>query len=322
MAKQGGRSRSAKAPNKPTTTKQTKSSSWSTTQSLLLAAVVVVIAVGVSQYGSSHANVSSDLYIPRSLPVNHKRFDIVCHMKKKSPAFIPGCHKVGKQCGRALRDQFVTPEEVVQLREIAEVGMANRSCLGGPTIMDINTGFVKDGDGLVNIYQSHPKAAPIPRFTAEQFDLYRRTIEKIRLALIEEFQLEHLYFTAPTFITRIVGNASWEPTEIHDEYWHPHVDKDNTRHYDYSGLLYLSDYGLDFTGGLFAFIDKKSEQVVEPARGRLMMFTSSKENLHQVRRVETGTRYVMSMWFTCDERRRFKNFLDGKMHVHFKRTDS
>jgi hypothetical protein len=37
--------------------------------------------------------------------------------------------------------------------------------------------------------------------------------------------------------------------EIHDEYWHPHVDHNNTGHYHYSGLLYMSNYGLDFTGG-------------------------------------------------------------------------
>lgn len=102
---------------------------------------------------------------------------------------------------------------------------------------------------------------------------------------------------------------------------HPHVDKDNTHHYDYSGLLYLSDYGVEFTGGLFVFIDKKSELVVEPARGRLMMFTAGKENLHQVRKVESGARYVMSMWFSCDERKQFRNFLDGKMHQHFKRDN-
>jgi hypothetical protein len=36
---------------------------------------------------------------------------------------------------------------------------------------------------------------------------------------------------------------------IHDEYWHPHADRNNTPHYHYSGLLYMSDYGKDFTGG-------------------------------------------------------------------------
>lgn len=101
---------------------------------------------------------------------------------------------------------------------------------------------------------------------------------------------------------------------------HPHVDKENTRHYDYSGLLYLADYGEDFTGGLFSFIDNSTETVVEPARGRLIMFTAGSENLHVVRKVETGTRYVLSLWFSCDERKEFLNFLDEKMHKHFRRA--
>lgn len=88
---------------------------------------------------------------------------------------MPGCHLAGDSCGRAVKDAFVTPEEVDQLREIAEVGMANRSRLGGPTIMDVNTGYVKDGDGLVNIYQKTPASPPEPRFTREQFALYRRS---------------------------------------------------------------------------------------------------------------------------------------------------
>ena len=61
--------------------------------------------------------------------------------------------------------------------------------------------------------------------------------------------LTSLYFFAQ------IGNASWTPNEIHDEYWHPHVDKENTAHYDYSALLYLADSNLDFTGGEFRWID-------------------------------------------------------------------
>lgn len=98
------------------------------------------------------------------------------------------------------------------------------------------------------------------------------------------------------------------------------MDKENTKHYDYSGLLYLSDFSEDFTGGLFSFIDESTETVVEPARGRLMMFTAGSENLHVVRKVETGARYVLSLWFSCDERKQFHNFLDGEMHKHFRRS--
>ena len=170
---------------------------------------------------------------------------------------------------------------------------------------------------------------------------------------------------------------------FHHRYWHPHVDKNNTGHYDYSGLLYLADHGEDFTGGLFAYLDgdaplplafgcydhdiksqgsphscseyaragyckKKSKlateirgmcekscricsaggaakaapyggatSVVEPAKGRLTIFSSGRENVHQVQKVLSGERLTMSMWFTCDTSKRFKNFLDGKKHTTY-----
>lgn len=72
---------------------------------------------------------------------------------------------------------------------------------------------------------------------------------------------------------------------------HPHVDKDNTPHYDYSGLVYLSNYDQDFTGGLFTFIEAKTAEfnVIEPSEGRLLIFNAGRENLHQVSRVVAHT---------------------------------
>ena len=43
------------------------------------------------------------------------------------------------------------------------------------------------------------------------------------------------------------------------------------------------------------------------------------ENLHQVQKVTAGERFVMSMWFTCDESKEFETFLDGKAHAAYKR---
>jgi hypothetical protein len=148
-------------------------------------------------------------------------------------------------------------------------------------------------------------------------------MERIRARVAQEFGLSRLYFTAPTFITRLVGNPAWKPQEMHDEYWHPHVDKENTAHYDYSGLVYLSNSGDDFTGGDLAFIDrdpssgKTVANTVQPRAGRLATFTSGSENVHHARKVETGVRYVMSMWFTCDKTKEFATFMDGKVHKTF-----
>jgi hypothetical protein len=57
--------------------------------------------------------------------------------------------------------------------------------------------------------------------------------------------------------------------------------------------------------------------LVSPNAGRLVIFSSGRENLHQVQKVETGTRTVLSMWFTCDEEKAFSTFLDGSAHVAF-----
>ncbi|KAF0701608.1 Aste57867_7956 [Aphanomyces stellatus] len=292
--------------------KASKSSKW-TPLFWLLALAFAVLAAGLRYYTTS-ASLNSHVGQPTSSAPARIRWNVTC--SNQYYPFIKGCHKRAK-CGRAVRDNFVTPDVIDALREIADHGMQGRSTLGGPTIMDINTGYVKDGNGLINLYRQTP---PV-EFTTEQYTLYRDVIEKIRQTIMAEFDLSSLHFTAPTFLTRLIGNASWTPAELHDEYWHAHVDKNNTHHYDYSGLLYLADYGTEFTGGLFAFMDGAKTTTVEPAR-RLMMFTSGMENLHQVRQVETGARYLMSMWFTCDPRKRFHNFLDGKVHDHFDSTET
>ena len=66
--------------------------------------------------------------------------------------------------------------------------MENRSALGGPTIMDINTGFVRDSNDMVNIYQPerripNEKKPGIKRFNKKQFNLYRRYVQIERFTL-------------------------------------------------------------------------------------------------------------------------------------------
>eukprot|EP01034_Spumella_vulgaris_P029284 gene29284-36307_t len=101
-------------------------------------------------------------------------------------------------------------------------------------------------------------------------------------------------------------------TGIHDEYWHPHADMNNTAHYHYSGLLYMSTYGEDFEGGRFKFLSNHSplpdyevlsgqvqgdftsveaneivELIVEPRAGRAVIFTAGPENTHRVEQDES-----------------------------------
>ena len=102
-------------------------------------------------------------------------------------------------------------------------------------------------------------------------------------------------------------------------YWNPHADKANRASYDYSALLYLNSHcsnGAEdaasttvcdyedtaqpqFDGGEFVWLDLARDHVVEPRAGRLVYFTGGLENLHRLREVTAGTRYVIGMWFTC-----------------------
>ena len=89
--------------------------------------------------------------------------------------------------------------------------------------MDVNSGFVRDPYGMVNMHEPPKNGGEKANFAEAQLALYRGVIERIRLAVAAEFGLEPdgLHFTAPTFVTRTVGNPDWRPLSMHDEYYHP-----------------------------------------------------------------------------------------------------
>ena len=244
-----------------------------------------------------------------------------------------------QKCSRHVLDGVFEEEDITVLHSIAEKGMSSRGeSKGGPTILDINTGFIRDSKGLENLFT---RDADAKIFTDEDFGHYGKIISKLKETVMTTMGTENLYFTAPTFITRLDGNSDWAPNEIHDEYWHPHADRNNTPHYHYSGLLYMSTKNDDFTGGDFIFYNPDSFQShpasqkdidmamqgvrfydtedtrVEPKAGRVVIFSSGHENPHKVERVLSGQRLVLAFWFTCDESRAFQIFLDGAAHTAF-----
>ncbi|XP_064011935.1 prolyl 3-hydroxylase 3 [Pogoniulus pusillus] len=67
---------------------------------------------------------------------------------------------------------------------------------------------------------------------------------------------------------------------------------------DYSGILYLND---DFQGGGLFFTEMDTVTVtaeVHPKCGRLVAFSSGKENPHGVRAVRRGRRCALALWYT------------------------
>lgn len=86
------------------------------------------------------------------------------------------------------------------------LGMDTRTNPGGPTILDINTGFIRDSNGLDNLFLMENSL-----YSSDEFDTYNKIIRHLHSLVKETFGVTDLYFTAPTFITRLDGREEWSP---------------------------------------------------------------------------------------------------------------
>ena len=75
-------------------------------------------------------------------------------------------------------------------------------------LQDVNSGYRLDSDGLVNIYTRTPADARV-KYSSREYNVYSEVFSQIRETIVHGFELEELWFTAPTFITRTTGNTSW-----------------------------------------------------------------------------------------------------------------
>ncbi|XP_052791314.1 2-oxoglutarate and iron-dependent oxygenase domain-containing protein 3-like [Mya arenaria] len=199
-------------------------------------------------------------------------------------------------CGRVVRDNVVTSEEAEHLLGVAKRGLAYGGSNGGASILDLHSGALSKNDKFINVYSILPDGEG---FTEQDFSIYRRVKDKIHRAIAEHFHvpLTSLFLTKPTFFSRM--NTS-EAKTMHDEYWHPHIDRVTYGSFFYTSLLYLTTYGTDFTGGRFIFTDQGHNMTVEPRLGRVSFFTSGSENVHYVEKLTSGVRYAVTISFTCD----------------------
>jgi len=87
-----------------------------------------------------------------------------------------------------------------------------------------------------------------------------------------------------------------------------HTDEATHAVYHYSCVLYLSTQGHDFTGGSFVWNDPPADggdgprvlTPYAPVRGSAVIFSSGWENMHQVERLESGTRFAVPCFFTTE----------------------
>lgn len=209
-----------------------------------------------------------------------------------------------EKCGRFVTDSLATSSDVEQLLKLAKTGLGFGGSSGGASILDLHSGALSKGEGFVNVY-SIPEARGFLDESA--LNTYKAIRRKIAQAISDKFKIDvnSIYLTHPTFFSRIDNTTA---KTIHDEYWHPHVDKETYSSFHYTSLLYLSDFRREFDGGRFIFVDEnKAENTtlnssIEPKKGRISVFTSGAENLHFVEQVTKGTRYAITISFTCNKK--------------------
>ncbi|XP_068932755.1 2-oxoglutarate and iron-dependent oxygenase domain-containing protein 3 isoform X7 [Petaurus breviceps papuanus] len=228
--------------------------------------------------------------------LQNRFIEVICSDDYDSHKRFEGC--TPRKCGRGITDIVITREEAEQLRRIAEKALSLGGSEGGASILDLHSGALSFGKHFVNLYRYFgAKIQDI--FSEEDFQLYRDVRQKIQHTIGQAFDINisSIYLTKPTFFSRI---NSTEAKTTHDEYWHPHIDKTTYGSFDYTSLLYLSDYMEDFGGGRFVFMEEGLNKAVEPRAGRVSFFTSGSENLHHVEKVRWGTRYAITISFTCN----------------------
>jgi len=231
----------------------------------------------------------------------HAQFLCAPSYKKEIQDLEPVC--LPAKCGRFIIDELVSVDEAHKLLSLAKKGLSKGGGNGGASILDLHSGALSHGDRFINLYKTHPDL-----FTQKDFENYRTIKNKVKVAVAEHFNLDNskLYLSHPTFFSELTAVP---PSTIHDEYWHPHIDKETYPSFHYTSLLYLADYKEDFEGGRFVFIDEshRANRTVEPKEGRVSAFTSGVENKHYVEPVTGGTRYALTMGFTCDKSKAIKD---------------
>lgn len=262
--------------------------------------IVIAGMIGIIVYFTIHRPANHETPLAKQSEfLNGKRSqNTVCPPAYKVEIQNLGNEKcIPKRCGRAVNDGLISDKDAHALLKIAKTGLSKGGSDGGASIVDLHSGALSRGPHFVNLYKKYPDI-----YKPNDFAVYKRVKDQVKTYLAEHFEIEpeSLYFTHPTFFSRLENKPA---QNVHDEYWHVHVDKETYQTFHYTSLLYLTDMGEDFKGGEFVFVDAsdKLNRTIEPKLGRLSFFTSGIENKHHVKPITEGVRYALTMGFTCDK---------------------
>jgi len=217
-----------------------------------------------------------------------------------------GSPRRANDCARFVLDDAVPFEYVQELKNLVEwlVLESWGAGAGPPSVIDLHAETISYKEQFVNL--TALMEFKQLSFTKSQILAYQAVRQALRQQLSQLFGvpidgLQH----DMTFFSHI--NASKTAKNIHDEYWHTHIDTDQYGTFAYTTLLYLNTQGQEFNGGEFIFEDTQDGDslqpgaAVEPRFGRMVAFTSDSENPHKVLPVEQGVRMTLTAAFTCSK---------------------
>lgn len=257
--------------------------------------------------------VPADLWVPvgKVLDASPLRKEVTC-LRTKNNAEANKCMPI-EGCSRHVFDDVASADEVKVLKDMIEwlIEEAWGGGLGPPSVVDLHQGSISYKDNFVMLRKLMDFKEV--HFSAEQISTYNAVRDRMRERALELFNAPQL-LPEMTFFSHI--NSSKSAHNMHDEYWHPHIDTEQYGTFAVTTILYLNAQGADYDGGGFRFADNAAAaneavgasasadarwSVVEPAAGRAVAFTSGKENVHRVEPVTRGTRLALTMAFTCNE---------------------
>ena len=166
-------------------------------------------------------------------------------------------------CGRTYHPDFLSPVDSSLLLSLATSAFALTPGGSGPvSIVDMVSGALSHEDKFVNLFQLLKRNQCELPLAALQ--LYRSLTSQLAERLSSELSGGgRLYLTRPSFFSRI---RAAEAMSAHDEYYHPHIDREQYGTFEATALIYLSDWGRDFDGGEFVFMDAAANRTGESNR--------------------------------------------------------
>jgi len=224
--------------------------------------------------------------------------DLKCH----TPSYTEDAHECSKimNCGRWVFDHMFTSEVMESMEDMVEqiLARAQGGGTGGPSVVDLHTRVVSYKDTFIDldVVLGHYKWN-ITETHREHYKHIRRTI-KNKILELSKLPEERMYYDKG-FFSHI--NGSQPAANVHDEYWHEHIDTDQYGTFTYTSLLYFGEKGSSFDGGDLVF---KDGHTIKPERGRLVIFSSGQENPHWATKFSSGIRVAMVSALTCNEKAR------------------